>query len=890
MAPTTPFQEDILLRVEKPSRYLGNEVNTVHKDKALVDVRIAVAFPDLYDLGLGNLGLHILYAAVNGLPWAWCERVYAPGQDLERELRSRGIPLFGLESKDGIRAFDLVGFSLQSELTYTNILNMLDLGGIPLRSEHRTDEDPIICAGGPAAFNPEPLAPFIDFFIIGDGEDAILEIVEVLRKMKGKPRKAKLLALSLIAGAYVPTLYPFETLDTGWVVPKPDRPLVRKRITRDLNGATFPVNYIVPFTQQIHDRISLEVLRGCTQGCRFCQAGMVTRPVRERKLEKIDELLQRTLDTTGYEEVSLVSLSTCDYSKVRQLVENTVETARQRRVSVSLPSLRLDSFSVELADMVAETRRTGLTVAPEAASPRLRQVINKWIPDEELLQMARAAFERGWDHIKLYFMIGLPTERDDDILAIADLAYRAWKVGMEVQPNQRARIHLGVSTFVPKSFTPFQWAQQIPYEEVVRRQDILANELHRLGAHGVKFGRHEPEETWLEGVISRSDRRVADVIERAWQLGARFDGWREFMRFDVWKQAVAETGFDVADTLRERDISERFPWDHLDILVDRDWLAADWQRAKELEYAQDCRHSKCHKCGVIDEERPLCASMLRDHVKARPSEKAWVRKDPTPVVEPPAVQRLWFRISRTGKARFLAHLEAMNAWLRALRRCRAPLGYSQGFHPHPKIAFSAAMPQNEQSLGEYMDITLVERVDPEDLRARLHATLPEGFGVHAVTEVALNAASLMSQAQGAEYTLFFPMGEGLDLEERVADLLASDGIQIDRRMKTRQGAKGRRRQKITGALDIRPLIHSLVVRPTRAGESPAVDLTVITVDGKAGKAREILPLLTDEPERVRVLKRDTLTCRDGAWVSISAGWGMPVPVAEIAAEEIASAK
>lgn len=860
----TILDEEILPLVDKPSRYLGSEVNAVHKDPSAVEVRIALAFPDLYDIGLGNLGLHILYAVVNQLPWASAERVYAPDLDLERELRARGLPMFALESKDSLDEMDLLGFTLQTELTFTNILNILDLSGLPLRTKDRTDDHPLTCAGGPSVFNPEPLSPFIDFFVIGDGEDAIVEIANVLRKLKGRPRKAKLLALSMLEGVYVPALYPMETMPDGRILPKEGAPQVRKRLTRDLNGSTFPVDYVVPFTQQVHDRISLEVLRGCTQGCRFCQAGMTTRPVRERSLEKVDELLQRTLATTGYEEVSLVSLSTCDYSRVRQLVENTVERAKPKRVSVSLPSLRLDSFSVELADMVAETRRTGLTVAPEAASPRLRAVINKWIPDEDLLAMSSGAFERGWGHVKLYFMIGLPTERDDDILAISDLAKRTVEAGKA--HNKKAKVNLGVSTFVPKPFTPFQWAQQIDLEETVRRQDVLQTALG--GARDIKFGRHDPEETFLEGLISRGDRRAGDLIEAAFRKGCRFDAWREHLRFDLWQEAIDEIGFDVPFALRERGRDERLPWDHIDVLIPKEWFAADWDRAMQLKHAEDCRHKKCHKCGVIFRERELCASMLRDNIKGRKPEGEWTRKPLPEAVEPPPVQRLWLRVSRTGPARFLSHLEAMNAWMRALRRANTPLAYSQGFHPHPKLAFSAAVPQGQQSLGEYMDITLIAKVEPAAYLEELAGRLPGGFGVHAITEVALNAPSLMSLNHGGVYTIVFPDLDRETLQRRVDDLLARPTIEVNRKGKAR---KGRRRDRIVNTLDIRPMIEHLVVRDT-APELAAIDLTVAMHDDKPGKAREIVELLADRPDRARVLKRDTLTRTPDGLASISAGW------------------
>ncbi|MCO4745625.1 MAG: TIGR03960 family B12-binding radical SAM protein [Proteobacteria bacterium] len=860
------LHSEILPRVEKPSRYLGTEVNAVQRDWSALEVRLAVAFPDLYDLGLGNLGIHILYACVNKLDWAGCERLYAPAPDMEKALRDRELPLFVLESKDTVDVLDGIGFTLQSELTYTNILNMLDLSSIPLRTKDRDDSHPIVFAGGPAVFNPEPVAPFIDFFLIGDGEDAIIEIAEVFRKTKGQGRAAILTEMAKLEGVYVPALYPFITHPDGRVLPDPSAPKVRKRITRDLNGATFPTDYIVPYTQQVHDRISLEVLRGCTQGCRFCQAGMVTRPVRERKLENVDELLKKSLATTGYEEVSLVSLSTCDYSRVKQLVANTVEVARPQNVAVSLPSLRLDSYSVELSDMVAETRKTGVTFAPEAASPRLRAVINKWIPDDDLLDMSAQVYKRGWDHVKLYFMIGLPTERDDDVEAIADLAIRTQRQGRG--HNDRARVNMGVSTFVPKPFTPFQWAQQLDIPEIERRQDLIANKLYKKGA--IKFGRHEPQETFLEGLVTRADRRGGDLIEAAWRNGARFDAWREHLDVAAWMKAIDDIGYDVKDALRERSVYERLPWDHIDIMIDKEWFVADWQRAMELKWAQDCRHRRCHACGVIDQERELCASMMRNSHQGRKEEKDWVRPE-LPSADPgEPVQRLWFRIARTGPARFLSHLEAMNAWIRSLRRVGAPLAYSQGFHPHPKIAFSSATPSGQETVGDYMDITLKERLDAAELLSTLRETLPEGFDVLAVTEVERKAPSLMGLNDGGDYTLFF---EGVDrdaLKDRLDALLAEGELLVSRRSKTRKSSKTRgryrRRTPVQIEVDIRPMVVTASLRP---GELAAIDLRVKTVDGKPPKAKEFAALLSEDPASVRVLRRDTL---DPSGKPLSTGW------------------
>ncbi len=699
------LERDVLPAVERPSRYLGSELNSTHKDPGAVDLRVALVFPDLYDLGLGNLGILILYAILNKLDWCWCERAYAPAPDMERQLRDRGLPMFTNESKDSLGTMDVIGFTLQSELTYTNILNIIDLAGMPLRTKDRDESHPLTMAGGPSVFNPEPLAPFIDFFVIGEGEDVVLDIAESLRASKGLPRVERLEALAKIGGVYVPELYPFETMPDGRILPKEDAPKIVKRIVQDLDGATFPVNYIVPYTAQVHDRVGLEVLRGCTQGCRFCQAGMVTRPVRERSLEKVDELMQRTLEATGYEEISLVSLSTCDFSRPRMLVEQAAKRAAQENVAVSLPSLRLDSFSVELADMVAGVRRSGLTFAPEAATPRLRAVINKWIPDEDLLQMSSEAFKRGWNHVKTYFMIGLPTERDEDVEAIVDLCIRTLKLGRTVNP--KAKVNTGVSTFVPKPFTPFQWAEQITLDEAYRRQRILENGFRPHAA--IKFGRHEPETTFIEGMLSRADRRGADLIEAAWRNGARLESWNEHLNFQAWLDAVQQTEYDVAGALRARELDERLPWDHIDMMIPKKWFQEDWQRAMELKHAQDCRAGKCHLCGVIYRERDLCKHMLKRQKQGRIDEQAWVRTPLPEFKEPEPAQRLRLRIGRLGETRFLSHLELVNAWIRVLRRACAPIAYSQGFHAHPKLGFATAPPLGEESVGDYMEITLRAR-------------------------------------------------------------------------------------------------------------------------------------------------------------------------------------
>ncbi len=846
---------DILPKVEKPSRYLGTEVNTSHKDPRAVELRVSLVFPDLYDLGLGNLGVLILYSILNDLDWVWCERAYAPGLDMEAELRKRALPLFCNESKDSLADMDLIGITLQSELTYTNILNVIDLAGFPLRTKDRAEDAPLFFAGGPAVFNPEPLAPFIDFFAIGDGEDIIVAIAECVRPLKGRPRREKLEALAKIEGIYVPELYPFETMPNGQILPKEDAPKIVKQLV-DLETAKFPTNYIVPYTRQVHDRLSLEVLRGCTQGCRFCQAGMVTRPVRERSLETIDKLMEEALAKTGYEEVALVSLSTCDFSRPKQLAAQAAARAGRDRISVSLPSLRLDSFSVEMADAVADVRRSGLTFAPEAASPRLRALINKWIPDEGLLDMASEAYRRGWDHVKCYFMIGLPTERDEDIEAIADLCERTLEVGKPINP--KAKVRLGVSTFVPKPFTPFQWAEQIGLEETERRQRILDARFRKNP--GIKFGRHEAATTFIEGLITRADRRGGDLIEAAWRRGARFESWDELCNLSAWKQAIEDVHYDVAGEFRARAIDERLPWDHIDVLTPKKWYQDDWNRAMELQHALDCRAGKCHMCGVIFREPELCQHMLKNQRRGRIEERDYVTPPRVKYVEPEAVQRLKLRIGRSGEARFLSHLEFMNAWQRTLRRARAPMSYSQGFHAHPRMAFATPAPVGEESEGDYMDIVLSQRVEPAELLARIQATLPEGFSCYEAEEIPMSAPSLMSQVQGLRYTIYTDSADPAALAARIAELMTSDEVTIDRKMKAKKPPKGRGRHQQrprTAALNIRPMIEELAVRDSEDGAA-AIDFATIVAGNKLAKPKELIALLGLNPASTRVVKRDTL--------------------------------
>jgi radical SAM family uncharacterized protein/radical SAM-linked protein len=851
------MHDELLPLVEKPSRYLGSELNSVHKDLSSVDVRIGLVFPDLYDLGLSNLGILILYSILNKLPGVWAERAYAPAMDLEAELRARGWPLFSLESKTPLAEFDALGFTLQYELGFTNILNMLDLSGIPLLVQEREERHPLILAGGPCAFNPEPLAPFVDGVLLGDGEDAVRDLVRMIRETRGMRRHRRLEALAEIEGMYVPSLYPTVTGPDGTILPDPAAGPVRKRVLRDLDTAPFPTDYIVPFTPQVHDRVSLEVLRGCTQACRFCQAGMIYRPVRERSIETLGGLMEETISKTGYEEIALSSLSTCDYSRVKGLVDEAVKRSLPDHVAVSLPSMRTDSFSVDLAEMLQSVRRTGLTFAPEAATDRMRRVIDKYIPDDEVLRTTSEVFARGWERVKLYFMIGLPTEMDEDVLAIGRLARDVLGRGRVF--NKRARVNLGVSTFVPKPHTPFQWDQQISIEETFYKQKLLRDATR---VFGLKFGNHDAEMSYLEGVFSRGDRRVGDLLLHAFREGCTFDAWGEHFDFAKWRRAFERWGIDPDSYLRERALEEPLPWDHIDSLVDKQYFIDEWRKSREASLTRDCRYDKCHHCGVIDEEKQGCLTMLKTSRQGQKAEITWQRpRRPKPTFPEP-VQRLRFRWVRRGDLRYLSHLETLTAWNRALRRAGVPVAYSQGFHPKPRFSFGSALPVGVSSEGEYADALLIEAWEPAVFVERLNATLPEGLSVCGAWEAPLRTRALMASIVACDYALEVPHplcnGCGPTLQERVNALLAREALFVERTTK-----KGKKQ------LDIRPFIAHLGIECI-GPQGATLRLRLLIREGGSARPSDVLAALWTEGggSVVGVRKLESLVDIEGALVPV----------------------
>ena len=595
--------EHILPRVQKPARYTGGEYNAVVKDRRSVDVRYALCFPDTYEIGMSNLGMRILYGVMNQMDGVWCERVFAPWGDMEEEMRREGILLYGLESGDSIADFDLIGFSLGYEMAYTNVLNMLDLAGLPLRSEERYGLAPIVVAGGTCAYNPEPLAPFVDLFVLGEGEDVSVELIQLYRKAREEcwSKEEFLAAAAQVPGIYVPSLYqvsykPDGTLDQ--VIPQEGAPaVVTKRIVQDFDKSYFPVKTIVPSTEIVHDRVMLELFRGCIRGCRFCQAGYAYRPVRSRDPEILLKQGIEACKDSGYQEMTLSSLSTSDYRPLEHLCDGLLEWCEPNKVSLSLPSLRADNFSLGLMERVQHVRKSGLTFAPEAGTQRLRDAINKNVTEEDLLRSCRTAFSGGWSSVKLYFMLGLPTETDEDVLGIADLAekvYRAWK---ETTPNPKRGVNITVSTawFVPKPHTAFQWEPQISMEEYQRRVKLLRE--HMKG-RSIKYNWHDSQTSFLEAVFARGDRKVAQVIETAWREGAKFDAWSEYFDFDRWQAAFAACGVDpafYANRTREKD--ERLPWDVTSVGVSKDFLWRERQRAYQAVITPDCR-VQCTGCGA----------------------------------------------------------------------------------------------------------------------------------------------------------------------------------------------------------------------------------------------------------------------------------------------------
>lgn len=598
--------DDILCRVEKPSRYVGGELNQVIKNPEDVNIRFAFCFPDVYEVGMAHLGTRILYHTINERKDTYCERVFAPWPDMEALMRENDIKLFTLETKTELDKFDMLGFTLQYEMSYTNILNMLDMSGITIRASERGEDEPIIMAGGPCAYNPEPLYDIVDFFEIGEGEEMMNDVLEVYAKHKanGKVNKKEFLReISKIGGIYVPSLYDVTYNEDGTIKefkPKYDDvpAKVKKRIVNDFDSVAFPDEMIVPYTEIVHDRVVLETARGCTNGCRFCQAGMIYRPVREKTTNTLLEQARKALKATGYDEVSLSSLSICDYSNIQNLISSLILEHEQNKVGIALPSIRVDAFSVDLIKEIQKVRKTGLTFAPEAGSQRMRDIINKGLTEERILEAAKSAFESGWSTIKLYFILGLPYETTEDAAGIGELAEKMADVYFGIPKdvrNKGLKITVSTSILVPKPFTPFQWAPMARPEIVAERIKAVRDSIK---SRSIVYNYHEQEVSFMEAVFARGDRRTCDVLIKAFEKGAKFDGWSEYFNMDIWNEAISECNLDPEFYVyRERDYDEILPWDFIDIGVNRKYLERENEKAKKAELTKNCLEG-CTGCGI----------------------------------------------------------------------------------------------------------------------------------------------------------------------------------------------------------------------------------------------------------------------------------------------------
>jgi len=874
--------------VQKPARYLGGEFGSRAKPWEGVEARVCLAFPDVYDIGMSHLGFKILYKILNDDPRCLAERAYAPWVDMEAQLRARGLPLLTCESARPLREFDVIGFSLQFELTYTNVLLMLDLGGVPLRADARGEQDPLVIAGGPTATHPEPLAPFLDAVVVGDGEERATDIALTWTRLKreGVPRPERLRALARLAGVYVPSLYTTRVEpDTGFAVV--DRALcgaplpVVRTLVEDLNRYPFPDDSPIGGPEAIFDRMSIEIARGCTEGCRFCQAGMIYRPVRERDPDQIVQTVVSAIGKSGYDEASLTSLSTADYSCIAPLVKKVADALTPRRVSLGVSSLRAYGLDENVLDDMARVRATGVTFAPEAGSQRMRDVVNKNVTEEQLLQTAERIFSRGWSSMKLYFMIGLPTEDEEDVRAIPQVGGRARATGRRVKKALGApgtpRVTVSVSTHVPKPHTPFQWCAMDTPEMVEQKQRWLGEEAR---AAGVDLRVHDCQTSWLEAVFARGDRSLAPVLERAYRAGARFDSWEDQKRMDLWEEAFRAEGVDPAKYLGTIPVTARLPWDHIDVGLEEGFLAREYRKALKSRLSPPCgkmagafvhptnvrdaqaetKKLVCYDCGIacdlgaMREQRLVYLRRLGADEPRPPAPPPTSR----PIVKgPPAraaqgeARRYRFVYEKTGAAAFLSHLDLIRALPRAFRRLELPLYYSNGFHPKPDMTFGPALSLGVASLCEVVDLKIAADVDAAELVDALSEGAQPGLRFVGGARLGPQDAGVTRIVDTARYVVGVPRaaleacgGESW-LRERVEQARAAESLVVVRRI-----------DGIGKKVDVREFLRSIDLGDTGAAHALA----------RAGVVGDLLPLVVEVEIRgsggVKIAEVVEAVCRD----------------------------
>jgi radical SAM family uncharacterized protein/radical SAM-linked protein len=826
--------DDILPFVEQPSRYLGSEVNTIKKDLGQVKLRFALAFPDLYEIGTSHFGMQILYNILNAHADIAAERVFAPAVDMEARLRKTGQALFSLESHEPLNHFYIVGFSLLYELNYTNVLNILDLAGIPFLAADRDAAHPLVIGGGPCTCNPEPVADFFDAIVVGDGENIIMQMAEAWISWKKDPaadRPSLLKNWSRIEGIYVPSFFEPGYDNNGFqtVVPRmPDYTQVSRAIVGDLDQIPFPVEPIIAYGRPVHDRLRLEVSRGCTRGCRFCQAGMIYRPVRERSPEQLVSLAARSIAATGYEDISLLSLSTGDYGCIAPLMEQLMVNFEPDNVAISLPSLRAGTLTPELMKLIKKVRKTGFTIAPEAGSQRLRDVINKNINESEIVDTVQNAFDLGWQVIKLYFMIGLPTETQEDLEALVELVKKLRKI--KGPKGRRGKINVSVATFIPKAHTPFQWADQLSLAESKSKINWLH---HQLRLPGIQFKWQNPEVSWLEGLWARGDRRLSRLLIAAYYKGCKFDGWSDQFNYPAWEAAMAETGVDPDFfTVRQRDVNEPLPWDHIDNRTDKTFLNQEWENALASKFTADCRLEDCNQCGVCDFEKI-------DVRTYQAFKKELGRYGGVGLDKDAPFKKLKVYYSKLERAKYFGHLEMANIFLRALKRAKIPVKYSQGFHPKPKISFDDPLPIGIESHQEHFTLAVADFVKPNAVLDGLNAHLPEGLHIHDCRLAPLKSRVHMTKS--SVYQIAIP---GYDFDrDKLASFLSSSEVFL-----TRTNRKGKLKK-----IDLKDMVVNIELTDLKH-----LQTTLKTEPGKTVRPAEILRhvfgLGEEEIKKARVVK------------------------------------
>jgi radical SAM family uncharacterized protein/radical SAM-linked protein len=839
----------LLPHVLKPIQYIGAEVNAVRKDWNETGVRVALCFPDSYEVGMPHLGLHLLYQILNAEPDVLAERIYAPAVDMEELMRNEKIPIFSLESHRAAADFDLLGFTLQYELSASNILNMLSLAGIPLLAKDRPEGYPLLIAGGPCACNPEPLADFFDIVVFGDGERIVPRIVDRYRdwKASGAGKYDFLRDVCSLPGVYVPSLYEVRYQNTGEVADifplAPEAPeYVQRVVEPDLNELPYLSAPIVPYLKTIHDRLTLEVMRGCPRGCRFCQAGFIYRPKRERSPEYLLQLAKSLLPQSGYDETSLSSLSTGDYSQIASLMEAMMQHCEASRVALSLPSMRASTLTENMAAVIRRVRKTGFTIAPEAGTQRLRNVINKGISETDILQTAEEAFAAGWDLLKLYFMIGLPMETDADLDGILDLVVQIRRHGKR-HSRRRVKLNVAISPFVPKANTPFQWEPMASFGELERKQEDLKR---RLRSQKADMKWNDVRSSYMEGVFARGDRRLSRVLLEAHALGAKFDGWREHFHFSTWTRAFENAGIDPEFYLyRERSEQEALPWDHLRSGVSKRYLWQERKNALQEQGTVPCDRY-CRRCGLCSDDLYQIDSLADGSLLAKaittdgPPAEAASPSNETPVETLPKAFRLRLTYTKAELLRFLSHRELARTFQRAAARISAPLAYSQGFHPHPQISFGPALPVGGEGLHELVDIFFTEVVDAEQFAARMNETLPAGIRVLEASPVELRAPSLSATLRRFFVRVsttpeFVRHGFTLSyFQEHLESFHAREEFVVEKF------------KKRTEAVDIRPYIAALTLHSDENG-LPRLEMTLDMHQNVCIKPEEVLHLVCGVP-------------------------------------------